>query len=74
VIQALLAVGLRDAFASAGRGWGFTYGHTLRPRVSFLRIDHVLVSDDVAAVRSFVGGKEASDHRPVIADLRLPAR
>jgi endonuclease/exonuclease/phosphatase (EEP) superfamily protein YafD len=25
-------------------------------------------------VRAFVGGKDASDHRPVIADLRLPRR
>jgi endonuclease/exonuclease/phosphatase (EEP) superfamily protein YafD len=73
-IQALVAIGLRDAFATAGRGWGHTYGHTLRPRFSFLRIDHVLVSDDVEVVRAFTGGKEASDHRPVIADLRLPAR
>ena len=73
-IQGLLAAGLRDAFASAGRGWGFTYGHTLRPRFSFLRIDHLLVSEDVEVVRAFVGGKEASDHRPVIADLRLPRR
>ena len=72
VIQSLLAIGLRDAFASAGRGYGYTYGHRLRPRFSFLRIDHVLVSNDIEVVRAFVGGREASDHRPVIADLRLP--
>src|SRR5207253_8667276 len=46
VIRSLFAIGLRDAFASAGRGWGYTYGHTLRPAFSFLRIDHVLVSDE----------------------------
>jgi predicted extracellular nuclease len=74
VIQSLLAIGLRDAFASAGRGYGYTYGHTLRPAFSFLRIDHVLLSEDVEVVRAFVGGKDASDHRPVIADLRLPRR
>jgi len=74
VIRSLLAIGLRDAFASAGNGYGYTYGHTLRPRFSFLRIDHILVSDEVEVVRAFVGGNEASDHRPVIADLRLPAR
>ena len=73
-IQTLLAIGLRDAFATAGRGWGHTYGHRLRPRFSFLRIDHILVSDDVTVVRAFTGGEEASDHRPVIADLRLPQR
>ena len=49
VIGSLRAVGLADAFASAGRGWGYTYGHTQRPAFSFLRIDHVLVS---AGVRS----------------------
>ena len=73
-MQALFAIGLRDAFATAGRGWGHTYGHRMRPRFSFLRIDHVLVSDDVEVVRAFTGGKDASDHRPVIADLRLPPR
>lgn len=74
VVQTLLTIGLRDAFASAGRGYGYTYGHTLRPAFSFLRIDHVLVGEDVAVVRAFVGAKDASDHRPVIADLRLPRR
>jgi endonuclease/exonuclease/phosphatase (EEP) superfamily protein YafD len=72
VLQSLFAIGLRDAFASAGRGYGYTYGHRLRPAFSFLRIDHVLVSDTVDVVRAFVGGKDASEHRPVIADLRLP--
>jgi vancomycin resistance protein VanJ len=72
VLQRLFAIGLGDAFASAGRGYGYTYGHTLRPAFSFLRIDHVLVSDGVEVVRAFVGGKDASDHRPMIADLRLP--
>jgi predicted extracellular nuclease len=74
VVQALLAIGLHDAFASAGRGWGYTYGHALRPAFSFLRIDHLLASSDVEVVRAFVGGKEASEHRPVIADLRLRRR
>jgi endonuclease/exonuclease/phosphatase (EEP) superfamily protein YafD len=73
VLQSLFAIGLRDAFARAGRGYGYTYGHTRRPGLSFLRIDHVLVSDDVEVVRAFAGGKDASDHRPVIADLRLQA-
>ena len=69
VVRSLLALGLRDAFASAGRGYGYTYGHTLRPGFSFLRIDHILVSPDFAVRDSSVGGDDASDHRPVIADL-----
>ena len=71
VIQSLLAVGLRDAFSSAGRGYGYSYGHTLRPAFSFLRIDHILVSPQIGVSDCFVGEKEASDHRPVIADLVL---
>jgi endonuclease/exonuclease/phosphatase (EEP) superfamily protein YafD len=62
-------LGLRDAFASAGRGYGHTHGHSLRPRFSFLRIDHILVSRELGVRDCFVGGRDASDHRPVIADL-----
>ena len=71
VLGSLLDVGLRDAFSSSGRGYGYTYGHRLRPAFSFLRIDHVLLSAGVVATDCFTGGKDASDHRPVIADLRL---
>ncbi len=71
VVRALLQTGLRDAFSNAGRGYGYTYGHSLRPGFSFLRIDHVLVSQDLGISDCFVGGSAASDHRPVIADLVL---
>jgi len=74
VLGILRAVGLVDAFAQGGRGWGYTYGHTLRPAFSFLRIDHVLASAEFDVVDAFVGGADASDHRPVLADLRLPRR
>lgn len=71
VIRALLAVGLRDAFSSAGRGYGYTHGHSLRLGFSFLRIDHILLSSDIGVADCFTGGSEASEHRPVIADLLL---
>ena len=71
VVRALLATGLRDAFSSAGRGYGHTWGHSLRPGISFLRIDHILVGPEIGVARCFVGGGEASAHRPVIADLYL---
>lgn len=69
VIAPLLALGLRDAYSSAARGWGHTHGHSLRPGWSFLRIDHILVSPALGVRDAYAGGKEASEHRPVIADL-----
>lgn len=69
VIRSLLDIGLRDAFSSAGLGYGYTQGHALRPGFSFLRIDHILVSATLGVRRCFVGGSQASEHRPVIADL-----
>lgn len=71
VVQNLLDVGLRDAFSAAGWGYGYTHGHSLRPGVSINRIDHILVSEEIGVADCEVGGKEASDHRPVIADLLI---
>lgn len=71
VVQTLLAIGLRDAFSSAGRGYGYSYGHALRLGFSFLRIDHMLVSPELGVADCVVGESQGSDHRPVIADLRL---
>lgn len=61
----------RDAFRSAGVAFGYTHGHSLRLRFSFLRIDHILVSGGIGLGNSFAGGDRASEHRPVIADLLL---
>ncbi len=71
VIGTLATMGLRDAFVAAGRGFGYTHGHSLRLGFSFLRIDHILVSGSIGVRDCFAGGAEASDHRPVIADLLL---
>ena len=69
VVGHLRNLGLRDAFSSAGLGYGYTHGHSLRLRFSFLRIDHILVSHEIGVHDAWAGGKEASEHRPVIADL-----
>lgn len=71
VCRRLKRAGLRDAFAEGGRGYGFTYGHTLLLRHSFLRIDHLYVSEEWRVLRSWTGGAAASPHRAVIADLAL---
>ena len=72
VLAALEAVGLRNAFSVAGRGYGYSYGHALRWGYDFLRIDHIYVSPDIDVINSFVAAGDASDHRPVVADLVLP--
>jgi len=66
---ALLARGqLRDA--AAGYGWQPTWP-SLLPLLG-LRIDHALVSAQIA-VNSFARGRvQGSDHRPILVDLRLP--
>jgi len=69
VVRRLLGAGLRDAFSSAAIGYGYTLGHDLRPGFSFLRIDHVLVSRDIGVRDCAPGGREGSEHRPVVADL-----
>lgn len=65
--------GLHDAFSEGGRGYGYTYGHFLRPelRYSWMRIDHIMMSSQFGSRRCWTGTWEASDHRPVIADLVL---
>ena len=71
VVRALLQLGLRDAYTSAGRGYGYSYGQALRVGFSFLRIDHVLVSPEIGVTDAFAGSAGPSEHRPVIADLLL---
>lgn len=71
VVKTLLNTGMRDAYSSAAWGYGYTHGHSLRPGLSWLRIDHILVSEDIGVVSAEVGGTLASQHRPVIADLLL---
>jgi vancomycin resistance protein VanJ len=70
-VRTLTDGGLRDAFSEAGWGYGYTFGHTLIVQRSFLRLDHILISHDFAAMRARVGRQAGSDHRPVIADLVL---
>ena len=71
VMATLRTAGLRDAFSAAGRGYGYTYGHALRIGFRFLRIDHALVSAAIGVAACTTGGTDASQHRPVIAELRL---
>jgi endonuclease/exonuclease/phosphatase (EEP) superfamily protein YafD len=77
VCATLRGAGLHDAFAERGKGYGFTYGHFLLRhrlpwlRVSWMRIDHVMVNSRFVTRSCRAGSGRASDHRPVIADLIL---
>ncbi len=68
----LTDAGLIDVFANSGRGYGYTFGHTLAAGLSFLRIDRILASREFFLVRAAVGSAEGADHRPVVADMVLP--
>ena len=56
----------QDSFLERGTGFGYTFpvGHP------FLRLDRIL-GKGFHFVRTGVGGKQASDHRPVYADVAL---
>jgi len=75
VCATLRDAGLRDAFSERGTGYGFTYGHFLFKhrlpwfKLSWMRIDHIMVNAGIVTRRCSSGSGRASDHRPVIADL-----
>jgi len=56
----------QDSFAERGTGFGYTFP----VRYPFLRLDRIL-GKGFQFVRTGVGGKQASDHRPVYADVAL---
>ena len=69
--RVLTGIGLVDTFSASGRGYGYTFGHTLLRGQSFLRLDRILVSRHFLPVRTWAGGADGSDHRPVVADIVL---
>ena len=70
----LLAAGLKEAHIEAGRGWAVTWPRGGRILPPFYRLDHVVVSNEVAVLEVREGRGKGSDHRPVIADLAFPGR
>lgn len=57
-----------NAFAVAGRGWGFTFRRD-RP---LIRIDHVWCLGGVRPVRSYTVDATVSDHRLLVTDIFIP--
>jgi vancomycin resistance protein VanJ len=77
VCDTLRNAGLHDSFAERGTGYGFTYGQLLLKhrlpwlQLSWMRIDHIMLSPAFVTERCWTGTGSASDHRPVVADLIL---
>lgn len=60
---------LVDAFERAGRGLGATFPVGGRLPVPVMRIDHVLVDDDIAVAGVRAVRLPGTDHRALVADL-----
>jgi vancomycin resistance protein VanJ len=61
-----LTSGLRSAQGAAGTGFGFTWPAAF----PMARIDHILVRG-ITPTKAWVMSSTGSDHRPVVAELRL---
>jgi len=61
-----VTAGLRSAQGAAGNGFGFTWPAAF----PMARIDHVLVRG-IQPAKAWVLPRSGSDHRPVVADLRV---
>ncbi|NEA35771.1 endonuclease/exonuclease/phosphatase family protein [Streptomyces sp. SID13031] len=61
-----LTYGLRSAQGAAGFGFGFTWP----AKFPMARIDHIMVRG-VTPTRAWVMDSTGSDHRPVVAELRI---
>ena len=72
-LAVLTDLGLVSSFGAAGRGRSATWPAWLPDGLDWLgiRIDHVHVTPDLAVVAHQLGATADSDHRPVIADLRV---
>ena len=63
----LQKAGLQDAWWQAGSG----YGHTYYKQGLYFRLDHVLTSKDIEVLNVSVPTFNASDHYPILTDIRF---
>jgi endonuclease/exonuclease/phosphatase (EEP) superfamily protein YafD len=67
----LMAGGLTDLHRAVGSGPGFTRVGAFR---GALRVDWLFASAQVIPVREWTARRDGSDHRPVVADVRIATR
>ncbi len=68
--ERLRKLGLRGAHEAVGRGFATTWPNGRFPFPP-IRLDHLLVSDEVSVLDVREGAGRGSDHRPLIAELGL---
>lgn len=72
--RSLLDQGWRDAAVEAGEGLSMTFDGLVDDAPALpMAIDHVLVSRSIAVLDVSTHDIEGTDHRMLVADLRLPA-
>ena len=70
VLRQMRSNRLKDAFGEAGRGYGYTYGHSPQAvRVVRAHRPHSSSAGSSIALDGSVGGRPGSARRPVVADL-----
>jgi endonuclease/exonuclease/phosphatase family metal-dependent hydrolase len=70
----LVREGLLDVFRVAGWGVGSTYPKRTWSgafSIPLIRIDYIMVTDDLCPIKAWVGEDGGSDHLPVLAVLKL---
>ncbi|WDZ88043.1 endonuclease/exonuclease/phosphatase family protein [Micromonospora cathayae] len=72
LLRDLIATGYVDAADAVGAGLAGTWGPYDGDPIPPVTIDHVLVDRRIAVRAVRVSGLPGSDHRPVLAELRLP--
>jgi endonuclease/exonuclease/phosphatase family metal-dependent hydrolase len=72
--RGLLGAGLREAHVEVGRGLVPTWPVNSPFLPPLFRLDHVLVTPDLAVVDVREGRGPGTDHRPVVADLAVVGR
>jgi len=63
---------LTDAFDAVG--WGFGHTFLWRRKLALLRIDYIWTGGGATPLRCWTEEAAPSDHRPVLAEIALPAR
>jgi endonuclease/exonuclease/phosphatase (EEP) superfamily protein YafD len=72
-MDAVLASGMRDAYSEAGTGVGATWPQWGSPTIPVMRLDHVLVNEQVTVLSARIEPNRGSDHFRLAVGLAVSA-